>query len=305
MNGLFERVASAPITWGVSEVPGWGHQLSPARVLREMRELGLRASELGPDGYFALDRRVARQIESSGFLIIAGFIPVVYREATGLSEAMAGLDQATRRLSGTGAELAVLAVASDQKGYEAQLTLDARGWAALAKGLKEASELVRRRGLTPVVHPHYGTWVSTALDVERLLDLTDLDLCLDTGHIGLAGHDPVEIAAAATDRVRHVHLKDVDLDMAERVRRGLISYHQAVRNGLYPALGRGGAGVEKVIRLLEKSGYRGWYVLEQDMALAGAPSEGAGPIKYARRSVEFLMTLDRDLNGTPPDGEKA
>ena len=132
MNGLFERVASAPITWGVIEVPGWGHQLSPARVLREMRELGLRASELGPEGYFALDRSVARQIESSGFLIIAGFIPVVYREATGLSEAMAGLDQATRRLSGTGAELAVLAVASDQTGYEAQLTLDARGWTALA-----------------------------------------------------------------------------------------------------------------------------------------------------------------------------
>ncbi len=58
MNPITERVAAAPISWGVSEVPGWGCQMEPMRVFEEMRSLGLRASELGPNGYFACDTRV-------------------------------------------------------------------------------------------------------------------------------------------------------------------------------------------------------------------------------------------------------
>jgi inosose dehydratase len=34
---IMDRVAGAPISWGVCEVPGWGHQLSPEQVLPEMR----------------------------------------------------------------------------------------------------------------------------------------------------------------------------------------------------------------------------------------------------------------------------
>ena len=44
-----QRIAGAPISWGVCEVPGWGHQLAPDRVLTEMREVGLAATEVGPD----------------------------------------------------------------------------------------------------------------------------------------------------------------------------------------------------------------------------------------------------------------
>jgi inosose dehydratase len=50
-TALADRIAGAPITWGVCEVPGWGHQLPPDRVLGDMEALGLRATELGPAGY--------------------------------------------------------------------------------------------------------------------------------------------------------------------------------------------------------------------------------------------------------------
>lgn len=42
------QIAGAPISWGVCEVPGWGYQLSADRVLREMRDAGPAATELGP-----------------------------------------------------------------------------------------------------------------------------------------------------------------------------------------------------------------------------------------------------------------
>ena len=49
------RIAGAPISWGVCEVPGWGYQLGPQQVLAEMREVGLAATELGPDGFLPAD----------------------------------------------------------------------------------------------------------------------------------------------------------------------------------------------------------------------------------------------------------
>ena len=51
MSDLLERVAGAPITWGVNGSPGWGHLMDRDRVMREMVESGLSATELGPDGY--------------------------------------------------------------------------------------------------------------------------------------------------------------------------------------------------------------------------------------------------------------
>jgi hypothetical protein len=54
-----------PISWGVSETPGWGYQMAPLRVLQEMRSLGMRASEMGPHGYFAQDNVAKVEVEPS------------------------------------------------------------------------------------------------------------------------------------------------------------------------------------------------------------------------------------------------
>ena len=59
------KIAGAPISWGVCEVPGWGHQLSAERVLREMSIAGLTATELGPKGYLPTEpARLTSLLES-------------------------------------------------------------------------------------------------------------------------------------------------------------------------------------------------------------------------------------------------
>src|SRR3990170_4017446 len=75
------RLAAAPISWGVCEVPGWGHQLSPERVLGEMRSLGVAATEFGPDGFLpaaASDRSAV--LGSHGLRAVGGFVPVVLHD---------------------------------------------------------------------------------------------------------------------------------------------------------------------------------------------------------------------------------
>ena len=54
-TGFLQRIASAPISWGICEVPGWGAMLPTKRVLSEMSSLGLPATELGAPGFFSDD----------------------------------------------------------------------------------------------------------------------------------------------------------------------------------------------------------------------------------------------------------
>jgi inosose dehydratase len=133
-----------------------------------------------------------------------------------------------------------------------------------------------------------GTAVEDRATVLRLLDDSDVPLCLDTGHLLIGGTEPLELVERAADRIAHVHLKDVRTAVAASVSTGEASYLAAVRAGLYAPLGEGDIDIAGVVRALERSGYRGWYVLEQDTALDGAPALGAGPVSDVRRSVEFL-----------------
>ena len=55
MADFLSRIASAPISWGVCEVPGWGARLPTERVLTEMAGLGMRATELGAPGFLRLN----------------------------------------------------------------------------------------------------------------------------------------------------------------------------------------------------------------------------------------------------------
>ena len=46
-----------------------------------------------------------------------------------------------------------------------------------------------------------------------------------------------------------------------------------------------------VIVALERSGYGGWYVLEQDTAIADTPPPGTGPVEDVGKSVAFLTNV--------------
>ena len=117
---------------------------------------------------------------------------------------------------------------------------------------------------------------------------SEIPICLDTGHAFVGGADPVAIAAGAGDRVAHVHLKDADADLAAAVRERRMPYNEAVARGLFRPLGDGDAGIARVLSALRDAGYDGWLVLEQDIALAGAPTEAIDPARDVARSRDFV-----------------
>jgi inosose dehydratase len=286
-----DRIAGAPISWGVCEAPGWGYELAPTRVLAEMRELGLAATELGPTGYLgAGPADVTATVARYGLNLIGGFLPVPLHvdPELDLSEATDAIDT----LAAAGSEVVVLAARSADGSYDRAVRLSDAEWDVLLANLDRVLRIARDRGLRPSLHPHVGTAIEDRDSVRRLLESSEVPICLDTGHLLIGGMQPAKLLATHAGRVAHVHLKDVDAALATRVFAGEIAYSDAVRAGLYTPLGQGDLDIAECVRTLEGAGYRGWYVLEQDCTLDDEPGAGKGPVGDVRTSLEFLTGIE-------------
>ena len=285
---LLDRVAAGPISWGVCEVPGWGLQLEPDRVLTEMQELGVAATEAGPDGWLGSDSQAVRSLLKRHELrLVGGFLGVVLHDPERLEASLAHVRRTARLFAEAGGEILCSAVVVDED-WSPRFTLTEAQWKYVADGLELVGGVAAEEGIRHVLHPHWRTLVEQDADVRRVLEISDVDLCLDTGHLTLGRCDPVELARSHPDRIGHVHLKDVDARIAERLRDGELELVAAVQHGLFRPLGDGDVDVGSVVAELEQAGYTGAYVIEQDVALLDAPPPGSGPIRDVRRSIEFL-----------------
>ncbi len=283
-----QRLAGAPISWGVCEVPGWGYQLPVERVLAEMAAAGLAASEFGPDGFLpdaGSDR--ATTLGRYGLTAVGGFVPVVAH----LTEVdPAEFEALFRAFAEAGAGVVVFAAVSGQDGYDTRPVLDNDAWTLLCMNLDRLADAAAEHGLLATLHPHVGTIVERPQEIDRVLAAATIGLCLDTGHCLAGGGDPLALAKVATSRIKHVHLKDVDAAMAARVRAGELTYTDAVRTGMYRPLGEGDARVAEIVETLEAFGYAGWYVLEQDRILADPGGAGdAASVAAIRADVEASL----------------
>jgi inosose dehydratase len=293
------RIAGAPISWGINEVEGWGYQMGAQRVLDEAVSLGLPAIESGPEGFLPKDPvKASRVLGEHGLHLVGGFVPVVLHRAEAREEGLASVERQAEFFAATGADVLILAADIEGEGYEENVELDDAGWEELFEGLSLAEEIGARHGLAVAMHPHFGTALERPHHVRRFLKGCETGLCLDTGHLMVGGDDPVEVAQLAAERVRIVHLKDVDWSLAGEVAEGKVGFEEAVRRGVFRPLGEGDVDTERVIGVLEESGYGGWYVLEQDIMLGGEPERGRGPVEDVRKSLDFVRGVLQRRKGS-------
>lgn len=280
------RIASAPISWGVIEVPGWGLQLDRERVLGEMVSLGITATEFGPEGFLPdAPAERASVLAEAGMTAVGGFYPVVLHKAD--EDPLPAMERELEAYVAAGATTIVLSAVTGEQGYDGAAELSEAEWQTLFGNLDRAQRAAAAVGVVATLHPHLGTVVEKPDAVARVLAGSTIGLCLDTGHYTLAGGDPVKLVRDHADRIVHAHLKDVSLAVAERVRAGEIDYREGVRQGMYQALGAGDAHVAEIVAALSEAGYDGWYVLEQDTVVE-SEDDAALALANARRSVEFI-----------------
>ena len=127
-----------------------------------------------------------------------------------------------------------------------------------------------------------GTRIQTREEIERLLELVDVPLLLDSGHLLAAGDDPVACLRDWRDRIDHVHVKDVDLALL----RAAPSWDEAWRGGVFCELGTGDLDVAAFLSALD--GYSGWLVVEQDWVARPGADDGEAQIEAQVRNRRWL-----------------
>ena len=246
------RIGNAPVSYGAFELTvGVSPDLpEPLGVLRAMAAAGYDGTELGPPGYLGDVLTLRERLQLRGLELVGGFVPIRFGDP---DQDLAPLEQALDLFDAAGGSpRTVLSDGGVREG--------AMDWARFAESVTQAAARARMRGYSPTFHHHMGSRVQTPPEIERLLELTDVGLLLDTGHLLAAGGDPVRSLRDWRERIDLVHLKDVRLD----VLLGAATWAAAWRSGVFCELGAGDADLEGFLAELVRSGYDGWLVVEQD-----------------------------------------
>ena len=290
---LLDRIATAPISWGICEMPGWGYQLPVEAVLAEMTATGFSHTELGSLGYLPTDPVELQAIlDRHNLSLLGGFVPLVLHDPSQAHSTQAAATEAAALISGGGGRFFVSCAVSHPDDWRRQ-PLAEHEWPAAAAALREADQIAADHGLIQAIHPHFGSLVETTEETELMLESSDTALVLDTAHLLLGGGDVADMAKRYLDRIALVHIKDVNLGIAARVTAGELSLMQGVQEGLFPPLGQGGLPIAEIVDLLEKSGRHLWYVLEQDAAIAEGDPSAIARLRFdACQSIDFLRSLE-------------
>jgi inosose dehydratase len=274
------RIANAPLSYGAFEMTvGTSFPVpDPARVLAAIAAAGYGGTDLGPPGYFGEGAVLRERLEASGLQLAGGFVPIAFSERARWEEGFVGLAHTLDAFEAAESAHArpVLCDAGAPErlanpgrgGEDPALGLDDARWATLVEGVARAADAARERGFEPVFHHHTSTYVEGVPEIERFLDDTDVPLLLDSGHLLVAGGDPLVALADWSSRIGAVHLKDVRLDVLADVKAERADTLTAWQRGLFCALGAGDVDLAGFCAALSARGYDGWLVVEQDRVLA-------------------------------------
>ena len=292
MSDLLERVAGAPITWGVDGSPGWGYLMGRDRVLREMVESGLSATELGPDGYLPTDpTELQDYLAPFGLSIVGGFVPALLYRPDRIEAQLEYVTRAARQLASTGSKVLVLGPSSHHPGYDTSVDMDAGEWTTFLANLKRLEGVVNDAGLTTALHPHWGMAIETGAAHRPAARVVVRRAVSRHGPRLPGGHRPGRRRAGGARSRPPCASQGRRPGQGRPGPSGEVPFRESVIDGLFVPLGQGAVDIAGVIAVLEDDGYRGWYVLEQDVSLKGEPPVGEGPKADAVDSVAYLRSL--------------
>ena len=277
-------IGTVPILWNNVDLVDLRHGTDAVAILDEVARTGYEGVQLGigfPEG---AELRTALAERSLRLAEVYASLPTTVDGPTG--DALSIGRERLRLLHDGGGDVLVLALdqsvgreeragRADEPGTQA---LTDTGWEAVIDAIAAIATEARDAGHRVAFHPHAGTFIETPAEVEELARRLDPDLvgiCLDVGHYLVGGGDPVRALRDLGDRVTHLHLKDVDPAVLERLRGGALGgFGEAVRARLFTELGAGLLDIDGIVDVLAGRDYDGWLMIEQDSSW-GPPSESA------------------------------
>ncbi|WP_126427131.1 myo-inosose-2 dehydratase [Brevibacillus marinus] len=296
------RIGIAPISWVNDDIPGLGDHYTQDQVLAEMASLGYAATEMGR--LFMQDPPTLKEkLAQHGVQLASKFVGTLFTDAARLEEELHAFANWVKYLQEMGCRHVIVCEMGGSLHWDPRRPdareirrLTAAEWERLVDALHRAAVIAQEAGLLLVYHPHAGTVIEMAHEIDRLLALTDpklVHLLYDTGHALYGGYDPLELLTKYYERIQYVHLKDVRREVLDVVRREKLDFRAAVLQGLFTVPGDGCIDFAPIFRELVKRNYDGWIIVEaeQDPAVAH-------PYTYAKRAKAYLDGLIEAMSTT-------
>jgi inosose dehydratase len=233
-------------------------------------------------------------LDQRGLTLCASYQWVRLSPETGIEEDLAALDPILGMLTVVGCSTLVIADAMTPERIalagripaDGSAGLDHDGWRRLADNLTRVADRASARGVRTVYHNHVGSYVESAEECARLVELlpgTGATLCFDTGHYAYGGGDPTEFVRRHSNLIGHLHLKDVAPAILTKARAEGWSFTDALRRVVFCPFGTGMVDIPAIVRALQAADFDGWVVVEQDTC-EGDPTERAAAHRAYLRS---------------------
>ena len=188
-------VANAPVSYGAFELTV-GHDPDVpdgTTVLDQVAAAGYDGIDLGPVGYLGSNERLGELLAERGLGLAGAYVELPYADPDALERALPELDAILATFDAVRSYLPgppprpTLAEAgsADRRSRpgrsvrDPSLGFDADAWRRFAAGLARVIGRCRDRGYEPTFHPETGTNVEAPWEIERVLEVSDVGLCLE------------------------------------------------------------------------------------------------------------------------------
>ncbi|MFD0693709.1 myo-inosose-2 dehydratase [Paenibacillus sp. GCM10027628] len=284
------KLGIAPIAWTNDDLPELGRENSFEQCISEMALAGFAGSEVG--NKYPRDPVTLQHVLAVRNLEIASAWFSSYLTTKPLQETVDAFVQHRDFLYEMGAKVIVVSEQGHSiQGLDIPLfankpVFSDNDWQTLASGLNRLGELAKDKNMTVVYHHHMGTGVQTAVEIDKLMAMTDPDrvsLLYDTGHLVFSGENPYEVLETYLPRIKHVHLKDIRGEAVDKVKADQLSFLQAVREGAFTVPGDGIIDFVPIFAKLAEYEYEGWFVVEAEQDPAKA-----NPFEYALKARRYI-----------------
>ena len=286
------KLATAPVNWNNNDAPDYRAWTPYPQLIQEMAAAGYSATEWGMN--MPKDPGVMNaDLRHYGLQMLGGFVGLELRNGARLKEEIGRGLEIGRFFKSIGGSYLIAADSGDRKRLSQAGHVDPAGgltseqWNNLGQGLNDLAKLLREEGVELAFHNHVGTYVETEAETAKVLEVTDpnyVGWCLDCGHLAYGGGDTLKMLQEHGDRVRYVHIKDVDEKVLQRSKDENWSFQKALEGFIFAPLGEGIARIPEVIQALEDHRYDGWLVVEQD-------TTPADPTEVAKQNRMYLERL--------------
>jgi inosose dehydratase len=145
--------------------------------------------------------------------------------------------------------------------------------------------MMRDENMPLAYHHHMGTVIETEEETKRLIENTDdnVKLLIDTGHMFFAQGNSIKLVQDFSERLIHVHCKDIRKDILDKSLKNDSTFRQAFLDGAFTVPGDGCIDYIPFLKVLKEKNYSGWLVVEAEQ-----DPEKANPFRYAKIGYNYL-----------------